>query len=103
MTGFIEMKHVMSNTSFSSIIFFVFSSRQFSKKIMNTLEEKIQRLSPELQQEVEQFVQSLLEKTQKREKKIPKFEWAGALKELRDQYTSVELQHEILNERMKQP
>ena len=68
-----------------------------------TLEENIQKLSPELQQEVEQFVQSLLEKDQKRAKKRPKLDWAGALKEFRDQYTSVELQHEISRMRTEEP
>ncbi len=68
-----------------------------------TLQKKIQQLPLELQIEVEQIVQSLLEKTQREKRKKPKLDWAGALKEFRDQYTSVELQHEILNERMKQP
>ncbi|MBS4027261.1 MAG: DUF2281 domain-containing protein [Ignavibacteriales bacterium] len=68
-----------------------------------SLEEKIQQLPPELQKEVEQIVQSLWEKSQHTKRQKPKFEWAGALKHLRDQYTSVELQHEILQERMKQP
>jgi hypothetical protein len=67
------------------------------------LTEKIEQLSPELQREVEQFVQTLIEKSKKKHRKKPKFEWAGALAHLRDQYTSVELQHEILKERMKQP
>ena len=69
----------------------------------HTLEENIQKLSPQLQQEVERFVQTLLEKEQKREKKIPKLDWSGALKELRDQYTSVELQHEISRMRINEP
>ncbi|TAK57697.1 MAG: DUF2281 domain-containing protein [Bacteroidetes bacterium] len=68
-----------------------------------TLEEKINKLPPELQQEVELFIQQLLDKGKKQKKQKPKFEWAGALRHLRNQYTSVELQHEILNERMKQP
>ncbi|MBS4028316.1 MAG: DUF2281 domain-containing protein [Ignavibacteriales bacterium] len=68
-----------------------------------TLQEKIQKLPLELQIEVEQMVQSLLEKTQREKRKKPKLDWAGALKELRDQYTSVELQHEISKERMKLP
>ncbi len=71
---------------------------------MNTrLEEVIKRLSPELRQKVEHFVRSLLEKNTQRKKQKPKFEWAGALKHLRGKYTSIELQHEILKDRMKQP
>lgn len=71
---------------------------------MNTrLEEIINRLSPELQQKVEHFVHSLLVKNTQRKKQKSIFEWAGALKHLRGKYTSVELQHEILKDRMKQP
>ena len=69
----------------------------------HTLEEKINKLSPHLLQEVEQFVELLLEKDRKRTKKKPKLDWAGALKELRSQYTSVELQHEISRMRIKEP
>ncbi len=39
----------------------------------------------------------LLERRGKHRQKrgTPRFDWAGALKELREQYTSVELQHKI--------
>ncbi|MDP2207142.1 MAG: DUF2281 domain-containing protein [Bacteroidota bacterium] len=37
----------------------------------------------------------MLNKYQKKTKKKPEFLWAGALSDLRAQYTSVELQHEI--------
>jgi Protein of unknown function (DUF2281) len=62
---------------------------------MKNLEEKIHELPSELQQEVEDFVEFLLEKRHKRPRGKPRFDWAGALKDLRDQYTSVELQHKI--------
>ena len=58
-----------------------------------TLTEKIEQLPPELQEEVEEFVQSLVENRQGSARKTPRFHWAGALKDLRTQYTSVELQH----------
>ncbi|MBS3905784.1 MAG: DUF2281 domain-containing protein [Syntrophaceae bacterium] len=62
---------------------------------MKNIEEMIKELPPELQQEVEDFIKFLLEKHVR--KPIGKFEfgWAGALKDLRDLYTSVELQHKI--------
>jgi len=63
---------------------------------MNNLEEKIRVLPPELQQEVEDFVKFLLEKYTKRREGKLKFDWEGALEDLRDKYTSVELQHKIL-------
>lgn len=65
---------------------------------MNSLQELIEQLPPELQQEVRDFVEFLLEKrlskakTKKGELKIS---WRGALRDLRDKYTSVELQHKI--------
>ncbi len=60
-----------------------------------SLQEMLQILPPELQVEVRDFAAFLLERkvTQKR---LPmKFQWEGALKDLRDQYTSVQLQHQI--------
>jgi len=63
---------------------------------MQNIEQIIKELPPELQQEVEDFVKFLLEKRVRKPKGKFKFGWAGALKDLRDQYTSVELQHKIL-------
>lgn len=60
------------------------------------IEEKIRELPPELQQEVEDFVQFLLEKrAHKRGRKLRQ-DWAGALKEYRGQYTSLALQKKAL-------
>ena len=62
---------------------------------MDTLEDRIKVLPPELRREVEDFVDFLLEKRAGKRHGKPNFGWAGALKDLRDQYTSVELQHKI--------
>lgn len=62
---------------------------------MKTIEERINELPPELRREVEDFIEFLVEKRQKRLRGKPNFPWAGALKDLRDRYTSVELQHKI--------
>ncbi len=59
------------------------------------LEELFQGLPPEIRKEVKQFVTSLIRKRAKKPTGKLKFAWAGALKDLRDQYTSVELQHKI--------
>ncbi|MGQ9631840.1 MAG: DUF2281 domain-containing protein [bacterium] len=64
-------------------------------KITKPLEELVKELPPELQEEVRDFAEFLLEKRRKKRRGKPRFDWAGALKELRDQYTSVELQHKI--------
>ena len=63
---------------------------------MTKLEAMIKELPPELQQEVQDFVESLLkDKGIKKQKKL-RLTWAGALREYRDQYTSLELQKKAL-------
>jgi len=64
-------------------------------KAMKQIEKMIKELPPELQQEIEDYVEFLIEKRRKKTQGKPKFDWIGALKDLRDQYTSVELQHKI--------
>ena len=62
-----------------------------------TLQEKIQQLPPELEQEVEHFIEYILQKeTTKKQAKKLRQDWGGALKEFRDQYTSLELQKKSL-------
>jgi hypothetical protein len=44
---------------------------------------------------VHDFVEYLLAKQRSSTRRKPQFDWAGALKDMRDDYTSVELQHEL--------
>lgn len=60
------------------------------------IEEKIKKLPPNLQKEVEDFVESLMEYPKRRARKPLELKWRGLLRDLRDKYTSVELQHRIL-------
>jgi hypothetical protein len=63
---------------------------------MKTLEERIRELPPHLQREVEDFVEFVARRRLPCPKKRkPTFDWEGGLEDLKDQYTSVELQHEI--------
>ena len=62
---------------------------------MKPLEEKIKNLPPDLQREVEDSVDFIAIRRQDLPPGKFTFDWAGALKDLRDQYTSMELQHEI--------
>lgn len=62
---------------------------------MQKLEKLIEQLPPELQEEVKDFVWFLLEKKVGKPQRKLKMNWAGALKDLRNRYTSVELQHKI--------
>jgi hypothetical protein len=60
---------------------------------MTRLEELIKKLPPELHQEAEDFLELLVGKRVRKPQGPLKLEWRGALRHLRDRYTSVELQH----------
>ena len=63
---------------------------------MSELERRIQELPPELQREVEDFVEFLLLKHGRGKRKKLRQTWAGGLRDYRDQYTSLELQKKAL-------
>lgn len=69
---------------------------------LSTLPELVQSLPSEMQQEVRDFIEFLLTKRPKKPRGKPAFEWAGALKDWRDQYTSVDLQHKISDWRIQE-
>jgi len=57
----------------------------------------VSQMPPELQQEVEDFVQLLFKRRVRKPKRELKLDWRGALSDMKDQYTSVELQHKALD------
>ncbi|MGC8856869.1 MAG: DUF2281 domain-containing protein [Anaerolineae bacterium] len=63
---------------------------------MQTLKDLIEQLPPDLQREVEDFVEFLLDTKVHRKQKKLRMTWAGALREYRDQFTSLELQKKAL-------
>ena len=63
---------------------------------MKSIDERIKNLPPALKKEVEEFVNSLLKKRRKKNGKRLRQDWAGALSDYRDQYTSLELQKKAL-------
>ena len=65
------------------------------KRIEERIGEMVKELPPEFQYVVEDFVRFLLEKQMRKPRGKLKFDWEGALEDLRDQYTSVELQHQV--------
>ena len=67
---------------------------------MQTLRDFVEQLPPDLQQQVRDFAEFLLEKRQRTSKGKLRFDWAGTLKDMRDQYTSTELQHKIADWRI---
>lgn len=60
-----------------------------------SLQEMIKMLPPELQSEVRDFAAFLLERKSPQKNLPMQFAWEGALIDLRSQYTSVQLQHQI--------
>ena len=63
---------------------------------MSDLEEVIKELPLDLHQEVADFARFLMDKRARKPKGHLKLDWRGALEGMKDQYTSVELQHKIL-------
>jgi len=59
------------------------------------LKDLVKELPPDVQAEVRRFLSFLLTKMGKRRRAAPTLGWAGALKDLKGRYTSVELQHKI--------
>ena len=61
-----------------------------------SLEELVRELPPDIQAEVKDFAEFLIER-RKRKAKVPlRQDWAGALRDFRDKYTSLELQQKAL-------
>jgi hypothetical protein len=60
------------------------------------IERLIKDLPPELIPQVEEYVVSLLQSRAKKQGRRLCQDWAGALRDFRDQYTSLELQKKAL-------
>jgi len=60
-----------------------------------SVEEILRELPPEAQAEVRDFAEFLRQKSEKKHTGEANFNWAGAARDLRDRYTSVQLQHKI--------
>lgn len=63
---------------------------------IDRIQELLRTLPPEVQREVEDFVQFLFEKRTLKRGGPLRQQWAGALREHRDQYTAIELQKKAL-------
>ena len=63
---------------------------------MKTLEEMIRDLSPEARRQVIDFIRQLACTEEVSPKRTLTQRWAGALKQYRDQYTSLDLQQKAL-------
>jgi hypothetical protein len=65
------------------------------KEYVKPIDEMVDELAPREQAEVRDFVEFLLAKEKSKQRGEPRFDWAGALKHMREEYNSVDLQHEI--------
>jgi len=61
------------------------------------LDERIQELSPDMRDEVRHFVEFLLAKQERRTGKKLRQDWAGALRDHREEYTVMDLQRKALD------
>lgn len=62
-----------------------------------SISDKIRRLPQELQQEVDTYVDRLLERESERPEKPLKLDWRGALADLYGEADSVDIQHKTLD------
>ena len=60
------------------------------------IKELLQQLPPDLLQEAQDFIEYLLNKRTQRAGKPLSQNWAGALKDFREEYTSLDLQRHAL-------
>ena len=67
-----------------------------SVTFVRTLEDLVQQLPFDLQQEVQDFAAYLVETKVHPKQKYLRLTWAGALREFRDRFTSLELQKKAL-------
>jgi hypothetical protein len=63
---------------------------------MKSLEELIKELPPQLQNEVREYAQYLVDTKVKPKRKYLRMDWAGGLREYRNQFTSLQLQKKAL-------
>ena len=56
--------------------------------------ELVRALGPEQQEAVRRFIEALASKSGNTPVPEPAFRWAGALSDMRERFTSVELQHQ---------
>jgi hypothetical protein len=61
---------------------------------LQMVQEKFQMLSPQRQVEVVDFIDFLLSREAPKSRTKMELDWAGALEDMRDEYTSIELQRQ---------
>lgn len=64
---------------------------------MQSVKDLIDQLPPDLQQEVQDFIEFLLQKRTSRKQKKLRMTWAGALQDFKEEFTSIQLQKKSLD------
>ncbi|MBW1732099.1 MAG: DUF2281 domain-containing protein [Deltaproteobacteria bacterium] len=64
---------------------------------MSTITDLIEKLPPDLQKEVKDFAEFLVAKRTRKQGHKLRQDWAGALKEFRGKYDSLELQEKSMD------
>lgn len=67
------------------------------------LEQMLNELPAEERHKIEDFTEFLWERHRPKERHKPRFDWVGALKDIEEPLTSVELQHEVSRWRTREP
>jgi hypothetical protein len=67
------------------------------------IEDLVRTLGPEQQEAVRRFIESLASTRDHTPAPEPDFRWAGVLSDMRERFTSVELQHALLAARTERP
>lgn len=67
------------------------------------LEQMLNELPPEERHQIEDFTEFLWERHHPKVRRKPRFDWVGALKDIEEPLTSVELQHEVSRWRTREP
>ena len=62
---------------------------------LSKIEEKIRRLEPSMQREVERFINDLLAESSRNRRQRPVLKWRGVIRAMGRNHTSVTLQHEL--------
>ncbi|MEI6842111.1 MAG: DUF2281 domain-containing protein [Methanomicrobiales archaeon] len=64
---------------------------------LDSVVAKIRNLPPDLQKEVIEYIHHLELRANRTDTQKFRFEWEGSLAHLKDRYTSVQLQHKVLD------
>lgn len=63
---------------------------------MSEIEEMAKNLPPDLRIQVQNFMEFLIERKKQNRRTIMRQDWAGALRDVKPEYTSVDLQKKAL-------